>query len=102
MNDLSRLEMANLILNTDKKDELKDLLCKTYGVTDVFFKDLSYGIGINISGVDSFSFIKNAIVKTLDVSDDTIAILSESNRKKFASYVYLPEKDRKLYKLLKK
>jgi hypothetical protein len=99
MNNLSRLEMANLILNTD---QLKNLLCKTYGVKDVSFKDLSYGIGIDISGVDSFLFIKNAIVKTLDVSDDTIAVLSESNRKKFASYVYLPEKDRKLHKRLKK
>lgn len=102
MSTLTKLEMANMVLNEDKKNQIKNLLKSHYGVNDVQYKDLSYGICIEIDGGKSFRFIKSAITKVLDVNDDTISILSESEEKSKASYVYLPEKDRALNKRLKK
>lgn len=101
MNNLSRIEQANLTFNSSKREQLKELLYKTYGATGVNFRELSYGIAIDINGTDSFRFIRNAITKFLDVKEDTISVLLESEKKKFASYVYLPEKDRKLQKRLR-
>lgn len=102
MNQLSKIEMANLVLNDDKKSKIKDMLCTFYGATDVGYKDLSYGIRIEVVGTDSFRFIRNAIGKVLEVTDDTITILEENDKTLSASYVYLPEKDRNLNKKLKK
>jgi hypothetical protein len=53
-------------------------------------------------GTDSFRFVKNAIVKELDVHEETLTVLGESKRTLKASYVYLPEKDKVLNKRLKK
>lgn len=94
--------MANLVFNQDKKAKIRDVLCSFYGVKDVQYKDLNYGICIEISGTDSFRFVKNAIGKVLDVNEDTISILVENRKDQSASYVYLPEKDKNLHKRLKK
>jgi|APGre2960657404_1045060.scaffolds.fasta_scaffold06497_3 hypothetical protein len=102
MNELSKIDMANLVFSEDKKAKIKDILCSFYGATDVQYKSLNYGICIEISGTDSFRFIKNAIGKVLEVSEDTLSVLGENKKSQKASYVYLPEKDKALYKKLKK
>ena len=102
MNELSKIDMANLVFSEDKKAKIKDMLCSKYGATDVQYKDLTYGICIEVVGTDSFRFVKNAIIKTLDVHEETLTVLGESKRSLKASYVYLPEKDKALYKKLKK
>lgn len=102
MNTLTKLEMANMVLNEDKKNQIKTVLKLHYGVSDVQYKDLSYGICIEINGTSSFRFIKSAIVKVLEVNDETISVLAENEEKSKATYVYLPEKDRALNKRLKK
>lgn len=93
--------MAKLILTNDVKHKITNTLCSFYGATDVQYRDLAYGISIEVSGSSSFRFIKSAIVKVLNVSDDTIGILGESEKTQFASYVYMPEKDKSLVKKLK-
>ena len=102
MSTLTKLEMANMVLNEDKKNQIKNVLKSHYGVVDVQYKDLSYGISIEIDGGNSFRFIKSAIVKVLEVNEDTVSILAENEENAKATYVYLPEKDRALNKRLKK
>ena len=102
MSTLTKLEMANMVLNEDKKNQIKNVLKSHYGVADVQYKDLSYGICIEIDGAKSFRFIKSAITKVLEVNDDTVTILAENEEKSKATYVYLPEKDKALNKKLKK
>jgi len=102
MNELSKIDMANLVFSQDKKTKIKDVLCSKYGATDVQYRDLTYGICIDVVGTDSFRFVKNAILNTLDVHEDTLSVLGESKRTLKASYVYLPEKDKVLNKRLKK
>lgn len=102
MNGLTKIDMANLVLSEDKKIKIKNVLCTMYGATDVQYRDLSYGICIDVVGTDSFRFIKNAILKTLDVHEETLSVLGESKRSLKASYVYLPEKDKVLNRRLKK
>jgi hypothetical protein len=102
MNELTKIDMANLVFSEDKKAKIKNVLCTMYGATDVQYRDLSYGICIDVTGTDSFRFIKNAILKTLDVHEETLTVLGESKRTLKASYVYLPEKDKVLNRRLKK
>jgi hypothetical protein len=102
MNELSKIDMANLVFSQDKKAKIKDVLCSKYGATDVQYRDLTYGICIDVIGTDSFRFVKNAIVKALDVHEETLTVLGESKRSLKASYVYLPEKDKVLNKRLKR
>ncbi len=102
MNTLTKLEMANMVLSEDKKNQIKSVLKTHYGVADVQYRDTSYGICIDVEGVNSFRFIKSAIGKVLDVTEDTISVLTENEEKFKASYAYMPEKDRALNKRLKK
>ena len=102
MNELTKIDMANLVVNEDKKAKIKNVLCTMYGATDVQYRDLSYGICIDVTGTDSFRFVKNAILKTLDVHEETLSVLGENKRTLKASYVYLPEKDKILNRRLKK
>lgn len=102
MNELTKIDMANLVFSEDKKAKIKNVLCTMYGATDVQYRDLSYGICIDVIGTDSFRFVKNAILKTLDVQEETLTVLGESKRTLKASYVYLPEKDKVLNRRLKK
>jgi hypothetical protein len=60
MNELSKIDMANLVFSNDKKAKIKDVLCSKYGATDVQYRDLTYGICIDVVGTDSFRFVKNA------------------------------------------
>lgn len=102
MSTLTKIQMAGLVLNEDKKTKIKNVLCDSYGVTDVTYQDLSYGIRIQISGTNSFRFIKDAILKELDIEENTLGILSENEKSLSATYVYLPDKDKVLNKKLKK
>jgi hypothetical protein len=102
MNELTKIDMANLVFSQDKKAKIKDVLCSKYGATDVQYRDLTYGICIDVVGTDSFRFVKNAILNTLDVHEDTLSVLGESKRTLKALYVYLPEKDKVLNKRLKR
>ena len=94
--------MANLVVNENKKVIIKDMLCKFYGATDVTYKDMPYGILIEVSGTDSFRFIKDAIVKTLEVKETALSVLNENKKALTASYIFLPEKDQNLSKKLNK
>jgi hypothetical protein len=102
MNELRKIDMANLVFSQDKKIKIKDMLCSKYGATDVQYKDLTYGICIEVVGTDSFRFVKNTIINMLDVHEETLTVLGENKRSLKASYVYLPEKDKVLNKRLKK
>jgi len=102
MNELSKIDMANLVFSNEKKAKIKDVLCSKYGATDVQYRDLTYGICIDVVGTDSFRFVKNAILEILGIREETLSILGESKRTLKASYVYLPEKDKVLSKRLKK
>jgi hypothetical protein len=99
---MTKTEMAGLVFTDNVKQNLTNLLKTNYGVHDINFKNMTYGIGMEINGTDRFSFIKNAITKTIGVNLDTISILSENEDEKKAFYVYLPEKDRNLQKRLKR
>lgn len=102
MNELSKIQMAKLVLTEDKKNKITNVLCSFYGASDVQYRDLTYGISIDVSGSNSFRFIKSAIIKLLDVTEDTIGTLGESEKTLSASYVYMPEKDKSLVKKLRR
>ena len=105
MNDtllLTKIEMANLVFNQNKKNKIKDILCNSHGATDVTYKDMSYGICIQISGTESFRFVRDAILKELNIEENTLSILTENKKTLSATYVYLPDKDKNLNKKLKK
>lgn len=102
MNVMTKLEMANLVLSEDKKANLKDLLCSFYGAKDVQYRELPYGIGIDIKGPCTYRFVKNAIINHLSVTEETISVLGESEKDMCATYVYMPEKDKNLQRKLKK
>jgi len=101
-NNITKKEMAGLVFTDIVKQSLVNLLKTNYGVSDINFKDMNYGLSMEINGSDRFYFIKNAIVKTSGVDLNTISILSENLDKKKALYAYLPEKDKNLLKRLKR
>ena len=94
--------MAGLVFTDIVKRDLVNLLKTNYGVSDINFKDMNYGVAIEIDGSDRFNFIKSAITKISGVDLNTISILSENVEKKKAFYAYLPEKDKNLQKKLKR
>lgn len=94
--------MAGLVFTHAVKQNLVNLLKNHYGVTDVNFKDMSYGVAMEINGTDRFNFIKGAITKTIGINIDTLSILSEDAKQCKAFYVYMPEKDVVLQKRLKR
>lgn len=102
MNTISKIETAQLVLTDEKKKQIVDVLKSHYGVGDVQYKDMNYGISIDIDGITSFRFIKQAIIKILNINDDALSILSENEKLNKATYVYLPEKDKNVTRLLKK
>ena len=102
MSNMTKTEMAGLVFTDDVKRNLVSLLKTNYGVSDINFKDMTYGLGIEINGTDSFNFIKGAITKTIGINLNTISVLSENLKEKKAFYAYLPEKDTLLQKRLKK
>lgn len=99
---MTKTEMAGLVFTDIVKRDLVNLLKTNYGVSDINFKDMNYGVAIEIDGSDRFNFIKSAITKISGVDLNTISILSENVEKKKAFYAYLPEKDKNLQKKLKR
>lgn len=99
---MTKTEMAGLVFTDIVKQNLVNLLKTNYGVSDINFKDMSYGIAIEINGSDRFNFMKSAITKVSGIDTSTISILSENLEQKKAFYAYLPEKDRNLQKKLKR
>lgn len=99
--NLSKQEMVSLVFTDQVKNNLKLFLEKNYKVTEVNYKPLDYGLGIEVFGSNSFNFIKNAVAKICGVSVDTIVILKEDENKSTAYYAYMPEKDKTLQKKFK-
>lgn len=102
MNSMTKTEMAGLVFTDIVKQDLVNLLKTNYGVLDISFKEMNYGITIEINGSDRFNFIKGAITKICGIDSSTISVLSENLEKKKAFYAYLPEKDRNLQKKLRR
>lgn len=102
MTNMSKIEMAGLVFTDNVKQNLSNLLKNHYGVTDVNFKDMSYGVAMEINGTDRFNFIKGAITKTIGINLNTLSILSENVKEKKAFYAYMPEKDLVLQKKIKR
>jgi len=102
MSNMTRTEMAGLVFTDIVKRDLVSLLKTNYGVEDINFKDMTYGLGIEINGTDRFDFIKGAIIKTIGINLNTLSILSENVKERKAFYAYMPEKDVVLQKRLKK
>ena len=73
--------MAKSVVTENKKTELKNTLCQLYGVRDVHYSELSYGIGIDIEGVTNFRFVKIAIHTVLKVPEESIISASEWKEK---------------------
>ena len=68
MSNMSKTEMADLVFTDVVKQNLANLLKNHYGVTDVFYKNMSYGVAMEINGTDRFNFIKGAITKTIGIN----------------------------------
>lgn len=102
MNNLNKKEMVSLVFTDEVKNNLKSFLERNYKVTEVKYKSLDYGLGIEINGSNSFNFIKNSLSKITGVPVDTIIVLKEDENKSSAYYAYMPEKDKTLQKKLKK
>lgn len=99
---MTKMQMAELVFTDIVKQDLSNLLKNKYGVSEISFKDMTYGVGIEINGSDRFNFIKSAITNVCGVELETISILSENLEKKKAFYAYLPEKDRNLQRRLRR
>lgn len=99
--NLSKQEMISLVFTDKVKTNLKSFLSEKYKVTQVNYKPLDYGLGIEIIGSNSFTFIKNSLAKISGVSIDTIAVLKEDENNLLAYYAYMPEKDKNLQKKFK-
>ena len=102
MSNMSKTEMADLVFTEIVKQNLANLLKNHYGVTDIIYKNMSYGVAMEINGTDRFNFIKGAITKTIGINLNTLSILSENVKEKKAFYAYMPEKDMVLQKKLKR
>lgn len=101
INNPSKQELAELIFDDELKTLVSSTLTNHYGVKTVEYRPLSYGIGIYVTGSDSFGFILGAIVKVTGIAIDSFGILGEHKEEKTAFYAYLPEKDKTLYRKLK-
>ena len=101
INNMSKQELANLVFNDELKTLVSTTLTNHYGVKNVDYKPLTYGVGIEIQGSDSFRFILAAIGKVTGISTDAFSILGENEDEKTAFYAYLPEKDKALHRRLK-
>ena len=99
---MTKRELAAFIFNDELKAAVRNTLTHNYGVKEVNYRLLNYGMGIEISGSDSFTFIRDAMCKVAKLPAETFSVLGENAEKGTAFYVYLPEKDRALQKRLNK
>lgn len=99
---MSKQELASLVFTDKVKTDVENTLKCHYGVKDVNYRLLNYGMGIEISGSDSFGFIKGAVAKVTGLPSDTFSIMSEDTEKRCAFYVYMPEKDKMVYRRIPK
>jgi hypothetical protein len=101
INNLSKQELAELIFNDELKTLVSSTLTNHYGVKTVEYRQLTYGVGIQLTGSDSFGFILGAISKVTGIATESFGVLGENKDTKTAFYAYLPEKDKGLYRRLK-
>ena len=101
-NNMTKQELAAFVFNDELKAAVRNTLTNHYGVKEVNYRLLNYGMGIEISGSDSFTFIRDAMTKVSGLAVETFSVLGENVEKGTAFYVYLPEKDRVLQKKLNK
>ena len=100
--NISKQELSSLVFTEQVKTDVENTLKSHYGVKNVNYRLLNYGMGIEISGSDSFNFIKGAVVKVTGLPSETFSVMSEDQEKCCAFYVYMPEKDRMVYKRIPK
>lgn len=98
MNNMSKQELAAFVFNNELQTTVRNTLRNHYGVKEVNYSLLNYGMGIEILGSASFTFIRNAMTKVSGLSDETFSVLRENAETSTAFYVYMPEKDRSLQK----
>jgi hypothetical protein len=101
INNLSKQELAELIFDEELKTLVSSTLTNHYGVKSVEYRPLNYGVGIQLTGSDSFGFILGAISKVTGIAIESFGILGENKDAKTAFYAYLPEKDKSLHRRLK-
>jgi len=101
-NNMTKQELAAFVFNDELKAAVRNTLTNHYGVKEVKYRLLNYGMGIEISGSDSFNFIRDAMTKVSGLAVETFSVLAENAEMGTAFYVYLPEKDRGLQKKLSK
>jgi len=61
--NINKQELATLVFNEELKSNVENTLKNHYGVKTVNYRLMTYGMGIEISGSDSFDFIRGAMVK---------------------------------------
>lgn len=101
-NNMSMQEIAAAVFNDGLKTLVRNTLKNHYGIQEVSYRPLAYGMGIITSGSSNFEFIRSAIVKIAGISMDTIRILEEDSTKNTAFYAYMPEKDKTIQRKLRK
>lgn len=94
--NINKQELATFVFNEQLKSDVENTLKNHYGVKTVNYRLMPYGMGIEISGSDSFDFIRGAMVKVSGLPTETFSVMSEDKKSQTAFYVYMPEKDKSL------
>jgi hypothetical protein len=100
--NINKQELATLVFNEELKSNVENTLKNHYGVKTVNYRLMTYGMGIEISGSDSFDFIRGAMVKVSGLPTETFSIISEDKKSQSAFYVYMPEKDKALNRRIRR
>jgi hypothetical protein len=99
--NMNKQELATLVFDDKLKADIENTLKNHYGVKSVNYRLLTYGMGIEISGSDSFNFIRSAVIKVTGLPTETLSIISEDEKNGSAFYAYLPEKDKTINKRIR-
>lgn len=99
--DFHKQKLSLQVFTKDIQSNIESTFKNFYGIKDVKFKLLNYGMGIEMHGSNSFSFLKSALIKLARVPSETITVLSEDEENLIAFYAYLPEKDKFFKKKVK-
>lgn len=60
-------ELADIVFNDALKAKVSNALKNRYGVREVNYKSMNYGMGIIISGNNNFDFIRGTIEKVTGI-----------------------------------
>lgn len=100
--NLNNQELAAIVFNDALKAKVSNALKNRYGIREVNYKSMNYGMGIIISGNNNFDFIRGTIEKVTGIPIDSFNIIVEDKENNTAFYVYMPEKDKNLQRKLHK